>query len=243
MLFKKVPMKRYGLFPFLNLNGLVAHYIEFLVVGWKVTLKGYCSGPGSKRQRVVLHCCPTKHMSSKEGENLLNYSNSCNDIFVRWYILLLFSMVALLQDTIWNTWGPIDHTAIFLYGWYGIALKTDFGLHFKSWICFPISSSHRSHDLVALLANYGSILYILAFFPVVYILNRSLRGAMLMCMWVFTILQNISIKLYLSFVFIWNTISSNSFVKKRLYFSPEVSWHWVPWWEQLYFKAREPVYR
>jgi len=73
----------------------------------------------------------------------------------RWYILLLFSMVALLQDTIWNTWGPIDHTAIFLYGW--------------------------SHDLVALLANYGSILYILAFFPVVYILNRSLRGAMLMC--------------------------------------------------------------
>ena len=126
MLFKKVPMKRYGLFPFLNLNGLVAHYIEYLVVGWKVTLKGYCSGPGSKRQRVVLHCCPTKHTSSKEGENLLNYSNSCNDIFVRWYILLLFSMVALLQDTIWNTWGPIDHTAIFLYGWYGVALKNDF---------------------------------------------------------------------------------------------------------------------
>ena len=40
----------------------------------------------------------------------------------------------------------------------------------------------RSHDLVALLANYGSILYILAFFPVIYILNRSLRGAMMMCM-------------------------------------------------------------
>jgi len=73
----------------------------------------------------------------------------------RWYILLLFSLVALLQDTVWNTWGPIDHTAIFLYGW--------------------------SHDLVALLANYGSILYIVAFFPVIYVLNRSLRGAMLMC--------------------------------------------------------------
>ena len=37
--------------------------------------------------------------------------------FPRWYILLLFSLVALLQDTVWNTWGPIDHTAIFLYGW------------------------------------------------------------------------------------------------------------------------------
>ena len=35
MLFKKVPMKRYGLFPFLNLNGLVAHYIEYLVGGLK----------------------------------------------------------------------------------------------------------------------------------------------------------------------------------------------------------------
>ena len=46
---------------------------------------------------------------------------------------------------------------------------------------------HRSHDLVALLANYGSILYIVAFFPVVYILNRSLRGAMLMCMSVFSL--------------------------------------------------------
>ena len=46
-------------------------------------------------------------------------------MFARWYILLLFSMVALLQDTIWNTWGPIDHTAIFLYGWYGVAIETN----------------------------------------------------------------------------------------------------------------------
>ena len=45
-----------------------------------------------------------------------------------------------------------------------------------------ISQTRRSHDLVALLANYGSILYIVAFFPVIYVLNRSLRGAMLMCM-------------------------------------------------------------
>ena len=47
-----------------------------------------------------------------------------------------------------------------------------------------ILQTRRSHDLVALLANYGSILYIVAFFPVIYVLNRSLRGAMLMCMWV-----------------------------------------------------------
>eukprot|EP00092_Neocalanus_flemingeri_P005346 GFUD01005760.1.p1 GENE.GFUD01005760.1~~GFUD01005760.1.p1 ORF type:complete len:483 (+),score=101.39 GFUD01005760.1:82-1530(+) len=73
----------------------------------------------------------------------------------RWYILLIFSLVAILQDTVWNTWGPIDHTATFLYGW--------------------------SHDLIALFANYGSILYIVAFLPAVYVLERSVRTAMLFC--------------------------------------------------------------
>jgi len=73
----------------------------------------------------------------------------------RWYILLIFSLVAILQDTVWNTWGPIDHTAVFLYGW--------------------------SHELIALFANYGSILYILAFIPAVYVLERSVRTAMLFC--------------------------------------------------------------
>jgi len=72
----------------------------------------------------------------------------------RWYILALFSLAAILQDAVWNTWGPIDHTAKYLYGW--------------------------SDDLIALFANYGSILYIVAFIPVVYLLQKSLRGAMLM---------------------------------------------------------------
>ena len=57
------------------------------------------------------------------------------------------------SDTIWNTWGPIDHTAIVMYDW--------------------------THELVALLANYGSILYIVAFIPMVWILGFSVRGAMI----------------------------------------------------------------
>ena len=36
-----------------------------------------------------------------------------------------------------------------------------------------------SHELVALLANYGSILYILAFIPMVWILGSSVRLAMI----------------------------------------------------------------
>ena len=105
---------------------------------------------------------------------------------------------------------------------------------------FLISFLRRSHDLVALLANYGSILYIVAFFPVVYILNRSLRGAMLMCMSVFSLRHLSSSETpYLLFLFFMaqkdNTL--------KLYFSPAVSWLWELSWEQSCFRAQEPVCR
>ena len=70
----------------------------------------------------------------------------------RWWILLLFSMVAVMQDTIWNTWNPVDSAATIVYGW--------------------------SDDLIELLSNYSYIFYIIAFLPVVSILNSSLRKAM-----------------------------------------------------------------
>ena len=35
----------------------------------------------------------------------------------RWYIAILYALFAFSQNGMWNTWGPIDHTAIFLYGW------------------------------------------------------------------------------------------------------------------------------
>ena len=71
----------------------------------------------------------------------------------RWYILAVFSLLAVLQDAVWNAWGPIDHTAKILYGW--------------------------SDDLIALLANYGSIMYIVMFLPAIYVLEKNLRQAML----------------------------------------------------------------
>ncbi|XP_023343454.1 disrupted in renal carcinoma protein 2 homolog [Eurytemora carolleeae] len=91
----------------------------------------------------------------------------------RWYMLGLFSFVAILQDTVWNTWGPVEHTAKFLYGW--------------------------SDELIALFANYGSILYIVAFIPVVYLLEKSLRLSMLMTtgfMALGTILRCISLQTF-----------------------------------------------
>jgi hypothetical protein len=59
-------MKRFVLFLF-SIKMVWVHSIE-----WKGE-EGYCSGADSKRQRAADHYCPTKHTSSKEGENLLNY--------------------------------------------------------------------------------------------------------------------------------------------------------------------------
>lgn len=35
----------------------------------------------------------------------------------RWYILVLFCGVSILQSTMWNTWGPIQATARAVFAW------------------------------------------------------------------------------------------------------------------------------
>ncbi|XP_067687770.1 solute carrier family 49 member 4 homolog [Haliotis asinina] len=35
----------------------------------------------------------------------------------RWYIVVLFSLLASVQMLVWNTWGPISHTAEAVFGW------------------------------------------------------------------------------------------------------------------------------
>jgi len=101
------------------------------------------------------------HQSSDEATPLLERNPLTKVYRRRWYILGLFSLMAMLQDTIWNTWGPIEHTVVFLFAW--------------------------SPQLVALFANYGSILYILAFIPAIYILQRSLRVAVLLSIGLMTL--------------------------------------------------------
>merc|ERR1711892_1326676 len=92
-------------------------------------------------------------MSSQDDScALLERSSEIKVYKKRWSILLLFSLVAIMQDTIWDTWNPIDSTATIVYGW--------------------------SDDLIELLSNYGYILYIIAFLPVLGILKTSLRKAM-----------------------------------------------------------------
>ena len=47
----------------------------------------------------------------------------------RWYILILFSLMAGTQGAVWNTWGPISSTAEEVFGWGDstIALLSNWG--------------------------------------------------------------------------------------------------------------------
>ena len=57
----------------------------------------------------------------------------------RWYILLLFSMMAFTQANNWNTWGPIATSAKFAYGW--------------------------NNSMISLLAAWGPVFFMLTVFP------------------------------------------------------------------------------
>jgi hypothetical protein len=63
--------------------------------------------------------------------------NTCRVYHRRWYILIVFSLIAGLQGCVWNTWGPITGSAKAVYGW--------------------------SDGTIALLENWGPITYILSF--------------------------------------------------------------------------------
>jgi len=47
----------------------------------------------------------------------------------RWYILILYSLVNVMQSMIWNTWGPLALSAQIAFGWSldDIALLTNWG--------------------------------------------------------------------------------------------------------------------
>lgn len=57
------------------------------------------------------------------------HHNKCKVYKRRWYILIVFSIVASLNNLIWNTWGPIQGAAQVVYGWNSttITLLADWG--------------------------------------------------------------------------------------------------------------------
>ena len=58
---------------------------------------------------------------------------------VRWYILVVFGLLACHQCVVWNTWGPIESGAQFAFTW-------------------PDST-------VPMFANWGTIMFLLSVLP------------------------------------------------------------------------------
>ncbi|KAL3831879.1 hypothetical protein ACJMK2_023576 [Sinanodonta woodiana] len=76
--------------------------------------------------------------------------------FRRWYILIAFSLSSAIQNWVWNTWGPIASSSEDAFGW------TD--------------------STIALLSNWGPIAYIIAAFPLSWLIDvKGIRWATL-CM-------------------------------------------------------------
>jgi len=92
-------------------------------------------------------------MGEEDKESLLNVETKVYKR--RWYILFLFSFLALFQCTIFNTWGPI---------------VTSLPLVYTSW----------TEATIGLLANWCCIAFLVFMVPVLYLQNYSLRSAVLL---------------------------------------------------------------
>ena len=68
----------------------------------------------------------------------------------RWYVLLLFSLLAMFQCTVWNTWGPVEKVAL---------------VAFPTWATSDIS----------MFANWGNYVLFPFFVPCMIAISRSLR--------------------------------------------------------------------
>jgi len=81
------------------------------------------------------------------GEPLIVYQR-------RWYILALFSFLALYQCCVWNTWGPVVNSVQTVYGW--------------------------DTATVSLFANWGSIAFLAFMVPILYLQDFNLRATVLL---------------------------------------------------------------
>ena len=85
-----------------------------------------------------------------------HYQSSVMTVYKRrWYILTIFSLHAMFQCTVWNTWGPVDTVALSV---------------FHTWTTADISN----------FANWGNYVLVPFFIPCMMIVNKSIRIAVLL---------------------------------------------------------------
>lgn len=73
--------------------------------------------------------------------------NKCKVYKRRWYILIIFSIVASLNNLIWNTWGPIQGTSQVVFGW--------------------------DNTTITLLADWGPISFVVAVAPMCWLMDMK----------------------------------------------------------------------
>ena len=75
------------------------------------------------------------------------HQNKCKIYKRRWYILTIFSIVAALNNLIWNTWGPIQGTSQVVFGW--------------------------DNTTITLLADWGPISFVVAVVPMCWLMDMK----------------------------------------------------------------------
>ena len=75
------------------------------------------------------------------------HQNKCKVYKRRWYILTIFSIVAALNNLIWNTWGPIQGTSQVVFGW--------------------------DNTTITLLADWGPISFVVAVVPMCWLMDMK----------------------------------------------------------------------
>lgn len=85
------------------------------------------------------------------------HHNKCKVYKRRWYILVVFSIVASLNNLIWNTWGPIQGAAQVVYGW--------------------------DSTTITLLADWGPISFVVAVVPMCWLMDMKGKLITWRCSW------------------------------------------------------------
>lgn len=88
--------------------------------------------------------CRSENIHFNQTKNTL-FQGECKIYKRRWYILLIFSLVASLNNVVWNCWTPIQGTSKIVFGW----TSTD----------------------IDLLVDWGSVSYVIAVAPLAWLLD------------------------------------------------------------------------
>ena len=97
-----------------------------------------------------------------ETQPLLGADKSATTVYTRrWYLLLLFSLVALIQTLIWATWGPISQSAEAAFSWddSNIAMCVWMGNVPFALFCIPLAwlMDHKGCSSIYFLSHLFSV--------------------------------------------------------------------------------------